>query len=197
MADNLVSQPPLTIPVLNQDGLLHRAWSVWFRDLYQRTAYKGGNSIDDNAKAIKEIEGNLDELTVRVEENEEDIASLTIRVGKNEEDIETLTIRVTQNEQDILSLFSKVEALEYRVYEIVNTTVSVTASEYQTIICKNTNDINVTLKTDPVIGDEINIKRSGGVVNVIGQIDGLTDMVLNVPRYSMKLVFNGTDWSEI
>lgn len=46
---NQVSQPPLTSAMVTKDGKLTRPWAIWFRDLYKRTAYKGGNAIDDNA----------------------------------------------------------------------------------------------------------------------------------------------------
>ena len=59
MADNLVSQPPLTTAITDGNGVLTRAWAIWLRDVYKRIAYKGGNSIDENAE---NIEFNLETL---------------------------------------------------------------------------------------------------------------------------------------
>jgi hypothetical protein len=49
---NIVSKPPLMIPMFDRSGMLNKAWSIWFRDIYNRVAYKGGNAIDDNLDAI-------------------------------------------------------------------------------------------------------------------------------------------------
>lgn len=99
--------------------------------------------------------------------------------------------------EDVIDLQLRVAALEYRAYEIIKTSISITAAEFQTIICQNTTPIDITLKLDPVEGDEVNVKRLGGSVSVIGVIDGLTNRTINIKGYSMKLVFNGVDWSEI
>ena len=113
------------------------------------------------------------------------------------DEIDLIDVRVAENEADIIDLQLRVAALEYRFYEIVTTTTSLTTDQFQTIICSNVTPINITLKLDPVVGDEVNIKRRGGSVVVIGTIDGFTNKTINVLNYSMKLVFNGTDWSEI
>ena len=102
-----------------------------------------------------------------------------------------------QNEEDIVDLQLRVAALEYRFYEIITTATSLITEQFQTIICSNVAPINITLKTEPMIGDEVNIKRRGGAIVVIGVIDGFTNKTINVLNYSMKLVFNGTDWREI
>ena len=54
MADNLVSQPPLQVPLADANGNISKAWSIWFRDLYRRVAYKKSNAIDDNKKETDE-----------------------------------------------------------------------------------------------------------------------------------------------
>ena len=195
---NLVSQPPLTAPVIDTaTGKMSRPWAIFIRDLYRRVAFKGGNSIDD-------ILGDLEALTLLVEKNIEDIATNVENIATNAEgialnaeDIEALALRVTQNEEDILNLQERVVALEYRVFDIVNVTANITLEEFKIAICKNVAPIDVTLKLSPVIGDEIQVKRSGAEVTVIGLIDGVNDLIINVPNYSLYLVFNGTDWSVI
>ncbi len=100
-------------------------------------------------------------------------------------------------EVDIANLKTRVAALEYKVFETVFTDVDYESEEFQTVICNNVGSINVTLKPIPIRDDEVNIKRTNGVVNVLGLIDGVTNKVINVRNYSMKLVFNGTEWNEI
>lgn len=56
---NNVAQPPLVSPIVDSEGKLNRAWASWFRDLYRRVAYKGGNSIDDNTESIGNIDDEL------------------------------------------------------------------------------------------------------------------------------------------
>ncbi len=120
------------------------------------------------------------------------------------DEIDALELRVIQNEEDInilqekvIELEERIEALEYRMYKIVQTENPLTTGPFETIICKNTGAIDITLDPSAKEDDEVNIKRRGDIVNVIGKIDGLTNMALNVERYSMKLVFDGTEWSEI
>ena len=62
---------------------------------------------------------------------------------------------------------------------------------------KNTSSINVTLDPDVLEEDTVHIKRTDAVVEVIGVIDGLADRTINIKLYSLHLVFNGTDWSQI
>lgn len=189
-AKNNVSQPPLMTSIIDNDGRMNRSWSNWFRDLYRRTAYKGGNAIDDLAKAIDDIEFDIEKIN-------NTLIEYGLRITKNEEDIILIREDIVIIHEDINDLQLRVAALEYRFYEIVTTTDSLTTGEFQTIICSNVTPINITLKLDPVVGDEVNIKRRGGTVVVIGIIDGLTNKTINVLNYNMKLVFNGTDWSEI
>lgn len=135
---------------------------------------------------IKDYQGIIQDFAFLADEEDK----LELRIIQNEEDIEEL-------QADVIDLQLRVAALEYRFYEIVTTTTSLTTEQFQTIICSNVTPINITLKIDPVIGDEVNIKRRGGSIVVIGTIDGFTNKTINVLNYSMKLVFNGTDWSEI
>lgn len=78
MADNLVSQPPLNVPMIEANGTPSKVWAIWFRDLYRRTAYKGGNAIDDNKNEVDEellvITATLEETIVQVNVNIQAIA---------------------------------------------------------------------------------------------------------------------------
>ena len=72
MAENLVS--PLQVPLADANGNISKAWSIWFRDLYRRVAFKGGNAIDDNKattdQEILDIDSNIDQVIEAVNDNE-------------------------------------------------------------------------------------------------------------------------------
>ena len=92
---------------------------------------------------------------------------------------------------------AQIGALEIKEFEVVNTTVNLTTSLNQIIICRNPLPIEITLNTQAIEGDEIHIKRRDASIDVIGSIDGFTNKTINVLNYSMHLVFDGVDWSEI
>ena len=91
----------------------------------------------------------------------------------------------------------RVNALEYKTFTIVPTTESLQTLGFQIIVCKNTSAIDITLNPDALLDDEVHIKRRGGVVNIIGTIDGFTNKRINVKYYSMHLVYDGEEWNEI
>lgn len=74
MAENLVSQPPLQVPLADASGNISKAWSIWFRDLYRRVAYKGGNAIDENKaetdQEILDIDSSIEQIIEAVNDNE-------------------------------------------------------------------------------------------------------------------------------
>ena len=111
-------------------------------------------------------------------------------ISNSEQNITSSSSRVSRNA-------ARINSLELKEFEIVNTLTDLTAEEFQIIICKNTSPISITLDPQAIENDEVHIKRRGGTVNVIGSIDGFTDKVINVINYSMHLVFDGADWSEI
>ena len=114
----------------------------------------------------------------------------TDSIDNSQQDINSTSSRVSRNA-------ARINSVELKEFEIINTTVGLTAEEFQIIICKNTTEINITLDPQAIENDEVHIKRRDGVVNVIGSIDGFTNKTINILNYSMHLVFDGTDWSEI
>ena len=88
MADNLVSQPPLTVAISDSNGMLNKSWAIWFRDLYRRTAYKGGNAIDANKEVtdaeLLAINASLEETILQVNENIEGITTNTNNLVEHE-----------------------------------------------------------------------------------------------------------------
>ena len=125
---------------------------------------------------IELLTGTTNTVVVDVDDSKQDITSSSSRISRNA---------------------ARINSLELKEFEIVNTTVALTTFRNQIIICKNTGSINITLDPKAIEGDEVHIKRSSDVVEVIGQVDGLTNLTINVPLFSLHLVFNGTDWSQI
>lgn len=83
------------------------------------------------------------------------------------------------------------------INNVVTTVSSTTIYPNQILICNNTASIDVTLSSESATGDRLYIKRKDATVNVIGQIDGVTNKTINVVNYAMHLVFDGIEWSEI
>lgn len=84
---NLVSQPPLNTPVVDSIGMLNKSWAIFFRDIYNRVGYKGGNAIDEN-KAINDAEllvvsSSLEETIVQVNENTDGISTNVLSIQAN------------------------------------------------------------------------------------------------------------------
>jgi hypothetical protein len=119
------------------------------------------------------------------------------RTGGTTDEIEDSKQNITSSSSRVSRNAARINSLELKEFEIITTTTDVITEEFQIIICKNTTSINVTLNPQAIENDEVHIKRRDGVINVIGSIDGFTNKVINVLNYSMHLVFDGTDWSEI
>ena len=125
------------------------------------------------------------------------IFQLYNRTGGVSDSVENSQQNITSSSSRTSRNSAKINSLELKEFEIVNTTVDVVVKEFQVLICKNTASIDVTLDTQAIENDEVHIKRRGGSINVIGSIDGFTNRTINVLNYSMHLVFDGADWSEI
>ena len=95
--ENLVSKPPLQVKLIDQNGLMNRAWSVWFRDLYRRVAYKGGNSIDDNIEDIDQLVAAVEANIIAIAANKEAIEENALAIAQNAEDIAANTESIIQN----------------------------------------------------------------------------------------------------
>lgn len=119
--------------------------------------------------------------------------NLTLMVNTNTNDVGEINTQLAQNLQTI----AKINELEKRRLVIVKTTTDIIAKPYEQIVCNNTSSIDVTLDLNPRINDLINIKRKNRVVNVIGLIDGFTNIRINRKRYNMKLLYDGDEWIEV
>lgn len=125
------------------------------------------------------------------------LAGFDERITDNKEAIEALTLVVEQIIEDLALLTARVEALEDKAFQVVTITTDTTTEAFKVYDCRNTSTITVTLDLTPELNDMVHIKRSAGIVNIIGTIDGLTNKTINVKYYSMLLIFNGTDWSQV
>lgn len=124
--ENLVSKPPLQVKLIDQNGLMNRAWSVWFRDLYRRVAYKGGNSIDENIEDI-------DQLVAAVEAN-------IIAIAANKEAIETNALAIAQNAEDIAI---NAEAIVQNALAIAENTTNIEANAQAIVLLANSLDAHI------------------------------------------------------
>ena len=119
------------------------------------------------------------------------------RMGGGTDLIDDSIQNITSSSSRVSRNAARINSIELKQFEIVNTTTSLTAEEFQVIICKNTSPIIVTLDPQAVEDDEVHIKRRGESIEVVGSIDGFTNKIINVLNYSMHLIFDGVDWSEI
>jgi len=129
-------------------------------------------------------------LTIRAAAYFRDITSM---VNTSTNDIGEINTQLAQNLQNA----AKINELEKRRLVIVKTVADITAKPYEQIVCNNTTSIDVTLDLNPRVDDLINVKRKNAVVEVIGVIDGLTNVRINVKRYNMKLLYDGDEWIEV
>ena len=94
---NIVAQPPLTNPVLDASGKFDRAWAIWFRDVYKRVAYKGGNAIDDNTLLIEGLQEQIDINADNIEANALAIDANSLAIAANVLAIEANALAILAN----------------------------------------------------------------------------------------------------
>jgi hypothetical protein len=82
-------------------------------------------------------------------------------------------------------------------FDIVTVGSDYTTYRNQILICRNATPITITLNPYPRLFEEVHVKRRDAELTIAGLIDGLTDITLNVPNYSVHLVYDGQDWSVI
>lgn len=97
-AINNVSQPPLLVPIMDKNGRMSKAWSNWFRDVYERIAFKKSNAIDDNKNAIDDNKGATDQELLDINASLDDTI---IVVNDNTSDIAINIVDITANETAI------------------------------------------------------------------------------------------------
>jgi hypothetical protein len=119
------------------------------------------------------------------------------RTGGDDDFISSLEEGSTSTNSRVSRNAARINSIELKEFEIVSVTTNIETSGNQILDCTNTLSINVTLDTQAVEGDEVHIKRRGEEVIVLGSIDGVNDLNINVPLYSIHLIFNGSTWISI
>lgn len=119
------------------------------------------------------------------------------RTGGSEDFVEDNDTSTTSLSSRVSRNSAKINSLEKQAFDVIPITADYTTGRNQIIICKNITPIEVTLDANAIEEDTLHIKRRGGTVTVIGLIDGITDLVINVPLFSLHLIFDGQDWSQI
>jgi len=94
-------------------------------------------------------------------------------------------------------LLARVAELEKRREVLVSTSIALTANAFETIECTNTSLVPITLDPNAVKNDFINVIRTGGPVDLIGPINDRTNLRINVKEFSVKVMFNGTQWRRV
>jgi len=131
------------------------------------------------------------------EQQQKIIFQLWNRTGGSDDLIDESEQTLTSTSSRVSRNAARLHALEKVDFDIEIITANITTERNQIIICQNTASINVTLDPNAIEEDEVHIKRTDAVVNVIGSIDGKTQNIINVRYYSMHLVFDGSGWNEI
>jgi len=96
----------------------------------------------------------------------------------------------------IIPELERVEVLE--PIEVVTTSVDLTTTGSQVVICTNTSAITITLNANPDDGEQLHIKRQNtGSINVSGAIDGDTLKSIAKRYDSPHLIFtiDAGEWS--
>lgn len=167
--ENLVSKPPLQVKLIDQNGLMNRAWSVWFRDLYRRVAYKGGNSIDENIEDI-------DQLVAAVEAN-------IIAIAANKEAIEVNALDIAQNAEDIAI---NAEAIIQNALAIAENTVNIEANAQAIVLLANSLDSHINAfqahgSNGDIVGfNDLADESTVGLVKRMASIADAVDSAVNI-----------------
>ena len=161
---NIVTQPPLTNPVLDASGKFDRAWGIWFRDVYKRVAYKGGNAIDDNLISIEQLEKDLAALAILVGENADNILINAVKIAQNTIDIAKNTLDIAANLALINQNIADIDNLESLLFSNYSLTANRTTEANEIII---TNGFNVTLNATPKDSERVYIKINGSTQLII------------------------------
>jgi len=137
------------------------------------------------------------ELRAFFEQQQEIIWKLWLRTGGGTDLIDSTEQDITSSSSRVARNSARINSLEKIGFDIEIIAADFTTERNQIIICNNTSPITVTLDTNAIEEDQVHIKRRGAAVTVVGTIDGKSLKVINIKNYSMHLVFDDTDWSEI
>lgn len=71
-----------------------------------------------------------------------------------------------------------------------------TTSGYERVVCQNTGSLVITLNTNPLDGEIVKVKRRDGPVQIIGTIDGVTNLTLAaLDGVALEFTTETSDWT--
>lgn len=116
---NKVAAPPLMAAISGTSGGVTKPWAIFFRDLYKRTSYEGGNSIgnnkteiDVNKEAIAQIETDIDQNSLDIAANVLAIANNSINIAGNSSNIASNLALILANAAAILQNQNDIDQAE-------------------------------------------------------------------------------------
>jgi len=137
------------------------------------------------------------EMRAFFEQERNIITQIWRRTGSGEDFIDSTEQILTATNSRVARNAAKINALERVDFEVETVTENFTTKRNQILICRNTIGIEVTLDTSSIEGDQVHIKRRDAYIDVIGMVDGVTNVRINLLKYSLFLVYDGIDWSQI
>ncbi len=127
---------------------------------------------------IEAVTGQTNITSITVENTEQELTSTGSRVSRNA---------------------ARINSLELKQFELIETSIALTTSPFEIIDCTNTDKIDITLDPNAIGADEVHIARSDATVDIIGTVNGKTNIRLNVKGFSVHLIkqITGSGWLQI
>lgn len=184
---NIVSQPPLMSPMVDSKGNLTRSWSIWFRDLYDRTANKRGNAIDaldkETTDIVTQVLINIENIAANglaIAVNSDNIQINADNIAINVEKILENTLAISENADQILINSNNIST---NASNIVNNTANIAANAASIVI--NANNI-ATLTSD--FGLHVEAETAHGSNGaIVGKDDLATSLVAGLVKTMASL----------
>lgn len=119
------------------------------------------------------------------------------RTGGVTDSVEDSQQNITASSSRVSRNAARINSLELKEFDLIEVSGDITTNINQILDCVNVTAITVTLDPQAVAGDEVHVKRRGEEITISGSVDGSTDLTINVPLYSVHLIFNGITWISI
>ena len=121
------------------------------------------------------------------------------RMGGDTDIIDDSQQNITSTSSRVSRNAARINSLELKQFELVETDSSLTTGPFQIIDCINTNLINITLDPQAIGEDEVHIARSDATVDLIGTVNGKVNPRLNRKNLSLHLIkkITGNGWLQI
>lgn len=160
--------------MIDGNGLVNKAWSIWFRDLYKRTSYKGGNAIDS-------IQDQVNALIIAVDELAKQVAENVIAIAKNASDIAANAVAIKAN----------LDAINFLRFDVIDAGAPFTTTKNQIVIA-NGNDI--TLNATPEDEEQAHVKVDKRMISITAggnrKMDGVSKIKTTRPYMSLHFAYS-------